>query len=308
MAYNTLSFDKRIKENIKNYSIENLYPIGALSEYFKSIACVTNAEILLTDRHGEKIISYGDFQNFKPDVATEPGVSIRICDRTIGHLYVRKEKVLAEQLPMVESMLETSIGLLARMGEQTYLYTESSIYIDELEETAHQETKRTTYSEKEDPLTGVYNKTYFEKRMEIIDRSEVVPVAIVNININDWKYANDHFGDEQSDRLIQIIAGIVKEEAKPDYVIGRVDGDVFVALIPMAEDGEAEDYMRRVQEKCNTYEDTCLAPSVACGMVYKTNVEETIVEKLSDAEYEMLENKFQIKNAPGYRERLEKKI
>lgn len=308
MAYNTLSFDKRIKENIKNYSIDNLYPIGALSDYFKSIACVTKVEILLTDRHGEKILSFGEFQNFKPDVAVEPGISLRICDRTIGHMYVRTDAVDEAQLPIVKEMIDKAIELLIRMGEQTYLYTESSIYIDELEETAHQEKKRTTYSEKEDPLTGVFNKSYFEKRMEIIDRSEVVPVAIVNININDWKYANDHFGDEQSDRLIQIIAGIVKEEAKPEYVIGRVDGDVFVALIPMAEDGEAEDYMARVQEKCNTYEDTCLAPSVACGMVYKTNVEETIADKLSDAEYEMLDNKFQIKNAPGYRERLEKKI
>jgi hypothetical protein len=49
-----------------------------------------------------------------------------------------------------------------------------------------------------------------------------------------------------------------------------------------------------------------LAPSVAIGNVLKENVEETLTDKLADAEYEMFEDKFEIKNAPGYRERLEK--
>ena len=162
--------------------------------------------------------------------------------------------------------------------------------------------------EKEDVLTGVYNKSYFESRMNVIDRSEIIPVAVVNININDWKFVNDHFGDEESDRLIQVVSNIIKEESKPDFVVGRIDGDVFGVLIPLAADGEAEEFASRVQDKCFTYEDSILAPSVAVGVVYKTNVEETLEERMSDAEYEMFNHKFEIKNAPGYRERLTKGI
>lgn len=62
-----------------------------------------------------------------------------------------------------------------------------------------------------------------------------------------------------------------------------------------------------MQQACLSYEDEILAPSVACGVVYRTNVEEMIEDKLDDAEYEMFNNKFEIKNAPGYRERLEKR-
>lgn len=144
--------------------------------------------------------------------------------------------------------------------------------------------------------------------MKAIDRSEVVPVAVINVNINDWKFANDHFGDDESDRLIKIVADILKEEAKQYFILGRVDGDAFGVLIPMAEDGEAENYAARVQERCNTYEDPVLAPSVAAGIVYKTNIEETLEERLSDAEYEMFNNKFEVKNAPGYKERLTRGI
>ena len=45
---------------------------------------------------------------------------------------------------------------------------------------------------------------------------------------------------------------------------------------------------------------------MACGSVLKYNVEQKLKDLLSDAEYEMFDNKFEIKNAPGYRERLEK--
>lgn len=75
----------------------------------------------------------------------------------------------------------------------------------------------------------------------------------------------------------------------------------------MAEDGEAEDYCRRIQAACLAYEeDAVLAPSVAVGIVYKTNVEERLSDKISDAEYEMFDNKLEIKNTPGYQERLKK--
>ena len=138
-----------------------------------------------------------------------------------------------------------------------------------------------------------------------MDHSEVVPVAVINVNINDWKFVYDNFGVEKSDSLIQLIASILVKEAEGEYIIGRIDGDVFLVLIPMAEEGEAEDYCRRIQAACMAYdEDKVLAPSVAVGIVYKTNVEEHLEDKVSDAEYEMFNNKLEIKNTPGYKERL----
>jgi len=180
--------------------------------------------------------------------------------------------------------------------------------VEELEKQLEDKRRVSSQNEREDILTGVYNKIYFESRMNIIDRSLVVPVAAINVNINDWKFANDHFGDEESDRLIRIVADLIKKEAKPEYVIGRIDGDVFGVLVPMREDGEVEDFVERLRRDCDTYEDPKLAPSVAIGVVHKTNTEELLEDKLSDAEYEMFNNKFEVKNAPGYQERLRKGI
>ena len=305
MDYKAIPFEKRIKENIRNYALDNLYHIDTLTEYCKALCQVADLEILLTERHGEKVVSVGNFAGFTPDVVGEPGRKIRVYGRTIAHLYTRTDKVPEEKLAQTEKLLNELAAMLSQWGEEAYLHTESSIYLDELEEQIGVQHIQTARGEKEDALTGVYHKLYFEERMKVIDRAEVVPVAVINVNINDWKFVNDHFGDEESDRLIKTIVDILKQEAKPDYVIGRIDGDVFITLIPMAEDGEAEDYCDRVQKACLNYEDSILAPSVACGLVYKTNVEEVLQNKLPDAEYEMFNNKFEVKNAPGYRERLE---
>lgn len=305
MNYKAVPFEQRIKDNIKNYGLDHLYQIDAIAECMRALCAMSGLEVLLTERHGEKVVSVGNFAGFTPDVVGEPGRKIRVYGRTIAHLYAKTDGVAPEKSGDAERFLDAFSHMLSHWGEEAYLHRESAIYVDELEDKVGVQHVQTARGENEDALTGVFNKVYFEERMRVIDRAEVVPVAVINFNINDWKFVNDHFGDEESDRLIRTIADILKQEKKPDYVIGRVDGDVFNVLIPMAEDGEAEDYCWRVKRVCQTFEDEILAPSVACGLVYKRNVEEMLADKLPDAEYEMFNNKFELKNAPGYRERLE---
>ncbi|MDE6963158.1 MAG: diguanylate cyclase [Lachnospiraceae bacterium] len=306
MGYDAIPYEKRVKENIRNYALSNLYDMEVVKRYLGSLAEILGISMLLTDRHGEKEMVIGDsFVGFHPDVVNEPGLKLRIQNRTIGHLYVKVLAPLKDET-LVNEMVEGTVAFLSKYGEEVYLHRESSIYLEELEKRLEERQRKISQNEKEDVLTGVFNKLYFDEKMNLIDRSGVIPVEVINVNINDWKFVNDHFGDEESDRLIQTVAGILKQEAKPDYVVGRIDGDVFEVLIPMAEEGEAEGYTQRVRNRCDTYEDAVLAPSVAVGIVSKTNVEETLKERLSDAEYEMFNNKFEVKNAPGYRERLEK--
>lgn len=305
MSYHEVSFEKRIKENIKNYAVKNLYAMEMLKEFLQSLADAYGMEILLTDRYREKVLAIGDFTGFEPEAEENPEERIRVADRTVGRVYVKYDKVPEEKREAAKKMSDESIKLLTALGNEVYMHRESASYIDELEVKLGKENSQRKYGETEDILTGVYNKNYIENRMQVLERSEIVPVAVINVNINDWKFVYDNFGVEKSDSLIQLIASIVKKEAKEEYIIGRIDGDVFLVLIPMAEDGEAEDYCQRVKAACQAYDaDEVLAPSVATGIVYKTNVEEHLADKVSDAEYEMFDNKLEIKNSPGYQERL----
>lgn len=304
MAFGLVSLEKRIKENIRNYSLDQLFDMNALSDYLECACVVSKISLLLVDRHGEKTVCIGEFGDFQPDVVNAPGNKIRVSNRTIAHLYVKEDETLSDES---RRLVEVIAQQLSQLAANTYEKIETSIYADELEQRLEKEQYQVKHGEKKDALTGTLSSTYFENRAKIIDRSDVVPVAVICANINDWKYVNDNFGEEESDRLIKVVAGILQQEAKDEYVIGRCGGDFFHVLIPLVEDGEAADYCSRVQKSCEAFEDEKIAPSVACGYVFKTNVEQTVQELLSDAEYEMFNNKFEMKNAPGYRERLEKK-
>ena len=300
MQYQKGTLEVRLNSHIKDYDFHRLYEVDKVCAMATAICEALNLDMLLTDRKGKTVCLCGNMAE-NPDVDKDAGIKIRVYDRTIAHLYVdyTASDVARDK---TEAVVNNFADMLVSLGNETYFHKEAGMYIDD-----HHKSK-TVQSDKEDALTGVMSQSYFEHRMQIIDRSEIVPVAAIVFNINDWKVTNDNFGDEESDRLIATIADIIKENAKPEYIIGRVDGDVFYAIIPMPEDGEAEAYCKAVQSDCNAFEDEHLAPSVACGVAYKNNVESSMESVFSDAEVEMLENKISIKNSEEYCNRLKKKL
>lgn len=300
------TIDQRIKENIKNYNLGNLLTPDYLKAKLETLSALTGAGFYVTDRHGLKFVSAGGFDEYEADVRNKPGEKIRVINRTVGHIYVNYEHVPEEKIELVKEAVKQDVELLSAYTEEHYLHKEHAFYLDELEEREFSDSTHTKEVEKEDPLTGVFNQIYFTNRMRVIDRSEMVPVALIQANINDSTFVNANFGEEESDRLISTVAQFLKEEAKLEYTIGRWENDVFMILIAMPEDGEAESYCKRVQEKCLAFDDSVLAPSVAFGIVYKQNVEESLSVLISDAEYAMFENKLEMKQEPGYEERLKK--
>lgn len=300
MQYQKVNLEGRLNSHIKDYDFHSLYEADKICAMTRAIGDALNVDLLLTDRKGNTVCLYGNMQE-NPDVDKNAGIKIRVYDRTIAHLYAGYDNSKCDKTK-AEAVVNGFADMLVSLGNESYFHKEAGMYIDD-----HHKSK-TVQSDKEDALTGVMSQSYFENRMQIVDRSEVVPVAAIVFNINDWKVANDNFGDEESDRLISTIANIIKDNAKPEYIVGRVDGDVFHVIVPMPEDGEAEAYSKAVQNACDTFEDEHLAPSVATGVAYKSNVESSMESVFSDAEVEMLENKIFIKNSEEYCNRLKKKL
>ena len=301
MAYGSMTMEERLKEHIKEYSLENLLDLSLVKACFEDISKVLGIELLLTQRHGETAVEVGNFAGFEPDVVNDPGRKLRVFNRTIGHLYVKMDQASDQEL--AERIVEHMMLQYEALACDHYRYRETAVYADELEEAMEQEAYRIKRGEHEDALTGLLNKTYMKGRL--LEMQETAPAAVICANINDWKFVYDHFGNEESDRLIKTVAGLIRKEAKEEYLIGRVDGDVFEIVIPTPEDGEAEAFCDRIQQACTNYEDPYLAPSLAIGLVYRTNVEESFDKCYSDAEYEMCYNKLDVKHADGYKERLE---
>ena len=133
MAYGSISLEKRLKDNIKNYSLSSILDTNRMSDQLEILHKLSGVEVLVTDRHGEKMISYGNFASFRPDVVNDPGVKLRVADRTVAHIYLRYDQVEEDKLPLVSTFLDKLIETYESVGMQTYYHKETAVYADELE-------------------------------------------------------------------------------------------------------------------------------------------------------------------------------
>jgi len=89
-----------------------------------------------------------------------------------------------------------------------------------------------------DPLTELPNARGFymmlEQRIAECQRMNKEPLAIVCMDIDDFKIVNDKYGHSIGDRLLASVAGVVRRELRQMDILTRYAGDEFVAIMPMA--------------------------------------------------------------------------
>jgi diguanylate cyclase (GGDEF)-like protein/putative nucleotidyltransferase with HDIG domain len=89
-----------------------------------------------------------------------------------------------------------------------------------------------------DPLTELPNARGFymmlEQRIAECQRMNREPVALVCMDIDDFKIVNDKYGHSIGDRLLASVAGVVRRELRQMDILTRYAGDEFVAIMPMA--------------------------------------------------------------------------
>jgi len=81
-----------------------------------------------------------------------------------------------------------------------------------------------------DELTGIYNRTYFEKIMTELNDQKNVPVVIILCDLDELKYVNDHLGHKEGDRLLQDTAKLLDRFSSDTVTVSRIGGDEFVLL------------------------------------------------------------------------------
>jgi diguanylate cyclase (GGDEF)-like protein/PAS domain S-box-containing protein len=117
--------------------------------------------------------------------------------------------------------------------------------------TAHRRTQRVlTYQAQHDPLTGLSNRTRFNERLnEAIDsaRRDGTPVALLLIDLDDFKAVNDTFGHHAGDLLLQHAAAQVTALLGPGDTGARLGGDEFAVLLPAHDLGDAERMAARLR-------------------------------------------------------------
>jgi diguanylate cyclase (GGDEF)-like protein/putative nucleotidyltransferase with HDIG domain len=103
-----------------------------------------------------------------------------------------------------------------------------------------------------DPLTELPNARAFymmlEQRLAECQRMSNESLAVVSMDVDDFKGINDQYGHAIGDRVLASIAAVIRKELRQMDMLTRYAGDEFVAIMPMASSHMAVSVGERIRK------------------------------------------------------------
>ncbi|TWJ19229.1 sensor domain-containing diguanylate cyclase [Geobacter argillaceus] len=103
------------------------------------------------------------------------------------------------------------------------------------------------YMSTHDPLTGLFNRTYFDTELERLIKSRSFPVSIVMADVDGLKKINDTQGHAAGDRMLKTAATALLDAFRSEDVLARIGGDEFAVLLPNTDEAAAKSAVDRAK-------------------------------------------------------------
>jgi diguanylate cyclase (GGDEF)-like protein len=101
-----------------------------------------------------------------------------------------------------------------------------------------------------DPLTGLFNRRYFESRLEAElgrARRQNQDLALLMVDIDDFKRINDTYGHLRGDRVLKDVADLIRSGIRIFDVCARFGGEEFAIIMPGANVRTATQVAERIR-------------------------------------------------------------
>jgi diguanylate cyclase (GGDEF)-like protein len=99
-----------------------------------------------------------------------------------------------------------------------------------------------------DPLTGAGNRRALDEELRHMLRFTPMPLALVLVDIDDFKQVNDAFTHVVGDEVLRRVAECLGRELRVGDHLTRYGGDEFIALLPRTGDQEARHVAQRMTD------------------------------------------------------------
>jgi len=129
------------------------------------------------------------------------------------------------------------------LTSRVYIHTSYASIKKELEDFAYY-----------DPMTRLYNRrTFFKHAHKLLHahQRDQVPVHLFLFHFHSLHKINETFGYFSGDRLIEEFAGIIKSVLKECSIIGRLTGNIFVAMVSHKNGKELSEYASRISRRAS---------------------------------------------------------
>ena len=107
-----------------------------------------------------------------------------------------------------------------------------------------------------DPLTGLANRRALTDALREMERP---PLALVMVDLDNFKLANTLYGHVGGDRVLCRAAELLRSVTRHDDLVARLGGDEFAVLVSGATEGQLRQLAARVVEAMREA-DTGLTP------------------------------------------------
>ena len=145
-------------------------------------------------------------------------------DRVIGTI------MLANRYGVIRSFTAEDLKLFETLANNAAV----ALQYDRLEQAVHQ--LRTLQEQLHhqafhDPLTDLGNRSLFTHQVKHALERGVGEVAVLFIDLDDFKTFNDSFGHGAGDDLLMAVARRLRDSVRPDDAIARLGGDEFAVMV-----------------------------------------------------------------------------
>jgi diguanylate cyclase (GGDEF)-like protein len=107
-----------------------------------------------------------------------------------------------------------------------------------------------------DPVSGLYNRRHFHGRLrEELQRAERrdSTVALLMIDLDDFKRVNDTYGHGAGDATIRATASIIRRSVRPFDICTRYGGEEFAVVMPDSSAVIAETVAERIRSRIGAW-------------------------------------------------------
>ena len=144
-----------------------------------------------------------------------------------------------------------------------------------------------------DALTGLRSRTFFNMEVERIEQNHIRPVSVIACDVNGLKLINDYLGHATGDTLLADTALLLRRSLRATDCIARMGGDEFTILLPSCPEETALKILFELQR---TFEEHNSAPDtmpllLAFGCASVTRADMPLSRTLVEADREMLRQK-----------------
>ncbi|MGC8734334.1 MAG: EAL domain-containing protein [bacterium] len=197
--------------------------------------------ILLINTNNFRVIEYKPTKVTVKEICSYLGIEV---NKSLKEIFpdelLNKILYFIDRTKFLGTIEETEININILNKTKYFLFTFSKvsdnevlIVVDDITQKKENE-ERLKHLALHDALTGLPNRKYlFDQLSQLMIQASRHnrKLAIIFLDIDNFKDINDNYGHEVGDNVLLAIAEVIKYNLRPGDIIGRIGGDEFIIIL-----------------------------------------------------------------------------